>query len=93
VWDLFAAHQSVVVQELAQELGLRLELIPGKMTTQLQPLDCRIFGNLNSLARRRLHEWRHDPEFDTQGSIQILVHAWRSISQDEIMDAWRFAQE
>jgi hypothetical protein len=94
VWDLDTAHRSATVQALALELGIRLEFIPSGMTGELQPLDRRIFGNLKARARRRFDDqWVKDHDMDMQRSVQILVDAWRSISQDEIRDAWDLMDE
>jgi hypothetical protein len=52
VLDLFSVHRDSSVQELPQNLHIRLEFIPAGATDELQPLDQRIFGNFKQSARR-----------------------------------------
>jgi hypothetical protein len=89
IWDVFASHRCAEAKALAAELGIRLEFIPPGMTADCQPLDRRIFGNLKSRARARFNAlWAVDQNLSMQDSIVILLEAWKSISQFEVLDAW-----
>jgi hypothetical protein len=80
---------------LAEELGIHIEFIPAGMTAECQPLDRRLFGNLKSRARCRFdYMWmarNGDPTM--QESILMLLAAWKSITQDEVLDAWERAEQ
>jgi hypothetical protein len=59
------------------------------MTAKCQPLDRRLFGNLKAWARRRFNEYwavNHSPLM--KDSITMLLDAWKSINQDEVLDSW-----
>jgi hypothetical protein len=59
------------------------------MTAECQPLDRRIFGNLKARARRMFNDYRAVNQSPSmEDSITILLDAWKSISQDEVFDAW-----
>jgi hypothetical protein len=96
IWDLFSAHRDSSVQELARNLGIKPEFIPAGATGELQPLDRRIFGNLKQRARRRFDD---DVLEGRTRSLQIgpavcvLLDAWASIEQDEVLDAWEHLRQ
>jgi hypothetical protein len=89
LWDIWGAHRSKETKELARQLNIQLEFIPAGQTGECQPLDRRLFGNLKSRARSRFDQMcsrREDPTM--QDSVAMLVDAWNSIGQDEVLDAW-----
>jgi hypothetical protein len=90
LWDLFSAHREQGVEALAQELGIRLVFIPAEMTGLYQPLDRRIFGSLKAGARARFDRYvtNGDDDLTMAGSITILLSAWRSISDEEVLETW-----
>jgi hypothetical protein len=95
LWDIFAAHRCAEAKALAPELNIELEFIPAGMTGDCQPLDRRIFGNLKSRARSRFDRlWiaeEHEPSMPD--SVALLLEAWKSIGQDEVLDAWEIQQQ
>jgi hypothetical protein len=92
VWDVFISHRCQETKELAAQLGIRLEFIPPGATADCQPLDRRLFGNLKSRARARFDEiWAVDHEPSMEESIAMLLDAWKSISQFEVLDAFEAA--
>jgi hypothetical protein len=60
------------------------------MTGYCQPLDRRVVENLKARARRRFDQLCIDQNGDPtmQDSVAMMVDAWKSIGQDEILDAW-----
>jgi hypothetical protein len=73
----------------AREIGIRLEFISPGMTAECQPLARRIVRNLKDRARRRFNDyWTVNQSSSIEDSIAILLDAWKSISQDEVLDAW-----
>jgi hypothetical protein len=89
LWDIFASHRCQETKDLASLLSIRLEFIPAGMTGECQPLDRRIFGNLKSRARRRYDEMCAQGEDPTmEDSVAMLVDAWKSIGQFEVLDSW-----
>jgi hypothetical protein len=90
LWDLFAAHPCSEAKEPAPQLNIRLEFIPAGATGDYQPFDRRVFGNLKSRTRSRFDElWIElDREPTMQDSIAMMLAAWKSLGQDEVLDAW-----
>jgi hypothetical protein len=89
LWDVFTSHRCEATKALAKELNIRLEFIPPGATGNCQPLDRRIFGSLKSRARERFDAlWAQDHEPTMQDSVAMLLDAWRSIDQFEVLSAW-----
>jgi hypothetical protein len=87
---LFTAHRCSEAKELARQFNIRLEFIPAGATGEYQPLDRMIFGNLKSRTGIRFDRlWivqKHEPAM--QDSIAMMFDAWKSIGQNEVLDAW-----
>jgi hypothetical protein len=91
LWDCFSAHRDEEVREQARESQIALEFVPGGMTDEWQPLDLRIFGSLKQRAKAMFDaEWiRNDiTELTPERAIALLLRAWQSVTQDEILNAW-----
>jgi hypothetical protein len=90
LWDLFGPHGCSEAKELTPQLNIKLEFISAGATGEYQPLDRRIFGNLKSRTKSRFDRlWivqEHEPTM--QDSIAMMFDAWKSIGQDEVLDAW-----
>ena len=90
VWDVFAAHRDDKVVNKAAKLDIGIGFIPPGMTDRYQPLDRRLFGAVKSRARARFDSKScspdHDPDLLT--ALETLVNVWRSVTQEEIIDAW-----
>lgn len=94
LWDVFISHRCPETKTLAEQLDIRLDFIPPGATGDCQPLDRRLFGSLKSRARARFDAaWaqNHDPTMED--SIAMLLDAWRSIDQFEVLAAWETATE
>jgi hypothetical protein len=91
VWDVFAAHRAQEVQELTPTLSILLKFVPAGMTGKCQPLDRRIFGSLKSRARKRFDDlWIKYGTPTMEDSLVMMLKAWGTITQLEILDAWNF---
>jgi hypothetical protein len=74
MWDVYTAHRAEEVKSFAQEIGIRLEFIPLGMTAECQPLDRRIFGNLEAQVRRRFNDyWAVNQSPSVEDSIAMLL--------------------
>jgi hypothetical protein len=90
LWDCFSGHRDDLVKSRAEGKHITLEFIPADLTDEWQPLDLRIFGRLKMRARALF-----DDELirdDSVGlavarTIQLLLRAWESITQEEILEA------
>jgi hypothetical protein len=61
------------------------------MTDEWPPLDPRIFGSLNQRTRTLFDDqWAREAgvELTTETAIALLLKAWDSITQEEILNAW-----
>jgi hypothetical protein len=94
IWDIFPAHRTQKIKSQARELSVKLDFIPAGMTGECQPLDRRIFGSLKARARARFDAlYSHDTEPTMNDSVAMLLGAWNSISQDEVLGAWELPEE
>jgi hypothetical protein len=72
-------------------LDIAVECIPSGMTDEWPPLDLWIFGSLKQRARALFDdEWAREDgvELTTETAIALLLKAWDSITQEEILNAW-----
>jgi hypothetical protein len=93
--DVYPAHRTPRVRQRAGELGIELLDAPAGGTSEFQPLDRRIFGELKSRARRafeplarRTGERGSTPE---QATV-VLVEARGAITASSIRTAWELKQ-
>jgi hypothetical protein len=94
VLDVYPAHRTPKLQQRARELHVELLDVPAGETSQFQPLDRRIFGELKSRARRAFEHltWRiGDRGATPEEAIAVLADAWRAISAENIRSAWELA--
>jgi hypothetical protein len=74
---------------LSRELNIVIEFVAPGVTGKRQPLDRRIFGKLKFRPRRQFDlACIRDEDPTTQDSIAMLLDAWKSNSQEEILDTW-----
>jgi hypothetical protein len=91
LWDSFSAHRDEDVRREASGLDIAVEYIPSGMTDEWQPLDLRIFGSLKQRARALFDDqWAREDglELTATTAIALLLKAWDSITQEEILNAW-----
>jgi hypothetical protein len=91
VWDCFSAHRDRAVKVQAVEAQITFQFVPAGLTDEWQPLDVRIFGSLNMRARALFDaQWIRDgsAELTVAAAISLLLSAWGSITQEEVLGAW-----
>uniref|UniRef100_A0A8C5MVE4 HTH CENPB-type domain-containing protein n=1 Tax=Leptobrachium leishanense TaxID=445787 RepID=A0A8C5MVE4_9ANUR len=57
VWDMFRAHTSDDIKQLAKSSQVTLAVIPGGLTSVLQPLDVCLNKPFKDRVRKMWHEW------------------------------------
>ena len=90
VWDQFRAHRTEAIKKLVRECKTQLAVIPGRLTSQLQPLDVSV----NKLFKQNMHnhwkKWMTEPHHDLTPSGRMKrptiaqVCEWVKRSLDEI---------
>jgi hypothetical protein len=92
LWDVYASHRAEAVKLHAASKHIRLIYVPAGGTSEYQPLDRHVFGDVKSRALARLgDEYIRDEDADVSllATIHFLAEAWRSIQEDQITSAWR----
>jgi hypothetical protein len=78
VLDVYPAHRTLRLQELIRELRIELLFVPAGGTSQFQPLDRCVFGELKSRARTAFERiaWQRGTRGTTpEQSVAVLVQA------------------
>ena len=91
VLDVYPAHRTAAIRNRANELDIELLYVPAGGTSQYQPLDRRIFGELKSRARAemdRLAVIEGSRDCTHERAISILEGCWSHISTENIKKAW-----
>ena len=91
VLDLYPSHRTEAVIKRAEELDIELIFVPAGLTSKLQPLDIRVFGELKSRARaefQRIAVHTGSRDIELHSSINILIKCWERISPENIIKAW-----
>jgi hypothetical protein len=86
LWDLFAAHRSLVVTQEAQTLRICLEFMPAGMTGQVQPFDRRIMGSLKQRAWQRFDNENirnGDAACTIEDRVEGCLNVGKDITRDE----------
>jgi hypothetical protein len=96
VLDVYAAHRSRAVREIAELWGIKLVFIPPGCTDKLQPLDRRVFGVLKAYTRqlwRQQYHASHGAKTTRPIIAANLCQAWHRITEEIIQDAWALYDE
>ena len=64
VWDQFRAHRTDPVMKKITQLKTQVAVIPGGLTSQLQPLDVSINKPFKSFIRVEWNKWMLSPDFE-----------------------------
>ena len=89
--DVYAAHRTENVKEIARALNIHLYFIPPGCTDLVQPLDVKVFGALKAKARalfRMRYEGINSPRVTSKDAVQNLIRAWEGISHEVSEEAW-----
>jgi hypothetical protein len=91
ILDVYPTHRTDTVMAAAAQSDIELLFVPAGGTSEYQPLDYRIFGELKSRARAeitRLTAIGGGANVDCDQSFRILVQCWTAISGENIRKAW-----
>ena len=91
ILDVYTAHRTASVKEIAEALHIHLYFIPPGCTDLLQPLDVKVFGSLKAKARalfRKRYQGQNTPKVTTRDAVENLIAAWESIGENTCEEAW-----
>ena len=99
VWDSFRAHLSQNVKSLLKESNTNVVVIPGGMTSILQPLDVGVNKPFKDQLRQRWNKWMLDGEHsitpagrmkkpDLQLICKWILESWEVISPATIVQSF-----
>ena len=81
------------MKKLAEELNIKLYLIPAGMTDELQPLDKKIFGPMKMFARQLFRQrYDQDKRRGKKEACEDMVRAWERLSPDTIQESFEHLQ-
>jgi hypothetical protein len=92
ILDKHRSHETNEVLKRAKELKIDLLFIPEGQTSDLQPLDVRIFGELKKIASS---EWEAEylkdikKNISFEQSVSILQKSWDQIQTTDVRKAWQ----
>ena len=100
VWDSFRAHLSKPIRNTLKSLNAEPVVIPGGMTSMLQPLDVAINKPFKDRMRKKWQDWMLADQhtFTPSGRIrkveldqicQSIVEAWEDIPSELIKKSFR----
>jgi hypothetical protein len=91
ILDVYPTHRTGVLMAAAEGCDVELLFVPEGGTSEYQPLDYRIFGELTSPAKAemtRLMAIRGVVNIDDDQGVTILVKSWNAISGESICPVW-----
>jgi hypothetical protein len=91
VWDVFSAHRTQAVKDMAKSLGIILKYVPAGQTGSMQPLDYRIFGDLKQRVREDFNTRirRGDSAINVVEALKSWLRAWAALAQEAVIKAWK----
>lgn len=97
IWDRFPAHRNRQVCDVVEDAPGFIELIPGRCTSLVQPLDLTIIRSFKSSMRNLWKAWKigandedgRSERITRRTLLRIVGHAWERISPEAINIAWR----
>lgn len=91
ILDVYKAHLTDDVREIANTLNIVLHFIPAGMTDVYQPLDISIFGPFKSISRKLFRERQtlgNPVKVTKLEACQDMCRAWESITNMNIEYGW-----
>ncbi|XP_062829050.1 pogo transposable element with KRAB domain isoform X2 [Anolis carolinensis] len=100
VWDMFRAHTSDDIKKLAESSQVTLAVVPGGLTSVLQPLDVCLNKAFKDRLRKMWHEWMSSGQGRLKKvgnvmkpDIKLIANwvrdAWEEIPEDMVQHAFR----
>lgn len=90
--DVYSAHRTQTIKELAQSLNIELVFIPPGCTDVCQPLDVAVFAVLKGYARakwRKLYHEHGEERMSWETLTEHLVESWQEIRTSTILKGWQ----
>jgi hypothetical protein len=91
ILDVYPTHRTDAVVAAAEECHVKRRFVTAGGTSEYQPLDYRIFGELKSRARAeiaRLVSPGGGGDIEHGQSVTILERRWNAIQEENIQKAW-----
>lgn len=100
VWDQFRSHTTDSIKNLLQEMNTEIAVIPGGLTSQLQPLDVSINKPFKDLMRVEWNKWMTKPNHDMTVTGRMkrptitevctwVKNSWEKIKQETIVKSFK----
>jgi hypothetical protein len=92
LFDFYVSHREGTIKEIAKAQRIKLLFNPPGMTTDLQPLDAEIFGQLKSAGSKIfLGKYLIDPsyKFSRAEASLVLQYCWAELDRTKILKAWQ----
>ena len=97
IWDMFPAHRNGQVQAVVEDAPGFIEMIPGRCTSLVQPLDKTIIRSFKSNLRKGWKAWKienndergRSPLIQRDTVLRLIGDAWARITEEAIHTAWR----
>uniref|UniRef100_A0A8C5P864 HTH CENPB-type domain-containing protein n=1 Tax=Leptobrachium leishanense TaxID=445787 RepID=A0A8C5P864_9ANUR len=100
VWDMFRAHTSDDIKQLAKSSQVTLAVIPGGLTSVLQPLDVCLNKPFKARVRKMWHEWMSSGQAQLtkvgnlkKPEIELIAKwvrdAWEEIPEEMVQRAFK----
>jgi hypothetical protein len=94
--DLYTAHHTDHIREVAVQQEISLHFIPARMTDVLQPLDRTVFGVLKATARKYFRErCLQDPRLARRktDAVMDLIRSWDELTPELAVLAWEISED
>lgn len=93
ILDVFPAHRTQAVKDLAKELNIELLFVPAGATDRFQPLDRHIYGGLKSRIRSKFtaasRNRRQNFQYNFSNAAKILLSSWNELLEVVVISAFK----
>lgn len=92
VRNIYPMHRTAAVQTVTSDLDIELPYVPAGATSEFQPLDTRIIGELKSRARADFERMRASTgsiAISYDASVKILADCWNRIPAQHVRKTWQ----
>ena len=100
VWDMFGPHKSEATKKRLQRYETDVAVIPGGLTSVIQPLDVGLNKPFKDALREQWNQWMIDGEktFTEKGNMRavpletlcgFILKAWDMVKTDSIVKAFK----
>ena len=96
ILDVYAAHRTDTVKQIAEALNIKLYFIPPGCTDLVQPLDVKVFGALKGTVKfyfRLRYQGVACQKVTSKDAVANLIRAWENLSHSLTEAAWHVYNE